>query len=86
MINRTMVRTRVVQTLFAFYEDGDKTVTSARKELTKSFADTYDLYFVLLDFANVLTAYAQQQLEEQIMLKLLMSLSLLSKKQSEMQS
>lgn len=66
MINRTMVRTRVVQTLFAFYEDGDKTVTSARKELTKSFADTYDLYFVLLDFVNELTAYAQQQLEEQI--------------------
>lgn len=61
-----MVRTRVVQTLFAFYKDGDRTVTSARKELTKSFADTYDLYFVLLDFVNELTAYAQQQLEEQI--------------------
>ena len=35
MINRTMVRTRVVQTLFAFYNDPDKTVTSARKELRK---------------------------------------------------
>lgn len=61
-----MVRTRVVQTLFAFYKDGDKTASSARKELTKSFADTYDLYFVLLDFVNELTAYAQQQLEEQM--------------------
>lgn len=60
-----MVRTRVIQTLFAYYKDPDKTVTTARKELTKSFADTYDLYFALLDFANVLTAYAQQQLEEQ---------------------
>lgn len=38
---------------------------TARRELRKSFADTYDLYFVLLDFANVLTAYAQQQLEDQ---------------------
>lgn len=66
MINRTMVRTRVIQTLFAYYKDGDKTVTGARKELTKSFADTYDLYFVLLDFVNELTAYAQQQIEEQI--------------------
>lgn len=66
MINRTMVRTRVVQTLFAYYQDADKTVVTARKELTKSCADTYDLYFVLLDFANELTAYAQQQLEEQI--------------------
>lgn len=61
-----MVRTRVVQTLFAYYKDGDKTASSARKELTKSFADTYDLYFVLLDFVNELTAYAQQQLEEQM--------------------
>ena len=60
-----MVRTRVVQTLFAYYKDGDKTPGTARKELRKSFADTYDLYFVLLDFMNELTAYAQQQLEEQ---------------------
>ena len=65
MINRTMVRTRVLQTLFAYYKDGDKTPGTARKELRKSFADTYDLYFILLDFANELTAYAQQQLEEQ---------------------
>lgn len=65
MINRTMVRTRVVQTLFAYYQNPDKTTISARKELNKSFADTYDLYFVLLDFANELTAYAQRQLEEQ---------------------
>ena len=61
-----MVRTRVIQTLFAYYKDSDKTVTTARKELLKSFADTYDLYFALLDFANVFTAYAQKQLEEQI--------------------
>ena len=60
-----MVRTRVIQTLFAFYKDGDKMAGTARRELRKSSADTYDLYFVLLDFANVLTAYAQQQLEDQ---------------------
>jgi N utilization substance protein B len=61
-----MVRTRVVQTVFAYYKDGDKTLSTARKELHKSFADTYDLYFILLDFANELTAYAQTQLEEQM--------------------
>lgn len=66
MINRTMVRTRVIQTLFAYYKDSDKSATTAQKELTKSFADTYDLYFVLIDFINELTAYAQRQLEEQI--------------------
>lgn len=66
MINRTLVRTRVVQTLFAYYKDEGKTQTTARKELLRSFADTYDLYFTLLGFANELTAYAQVQLEEQI--------------------
>lgn len=65
MINRTMVRTRVIQTLFAHYQNPGKTPLSSRKELLKSFADTYDLYFILLDFTNVLTAYAQQLLEEQ---------------------
>ena len=66
MINRTIVRTRVIQTLFAYYKTPDATPGTARKELAKSFADTYDLYFVLLDFVNELTAYAQQQLEEQM--------------------
>ena len=61
-----MVRTRVVQTLFAYYKDQGRTPLTARKDLLKSFADTYDLYYVLLDFANALTAYAQQQLEEQV--------------------
>jgi len=60
-----MVRTRVVQTLFAYYQNSDKTVVTAHKELNKSFADTYDLYFMMLDFVNELTAYAQTQLEEQ---------------------
>lgn len=59
-----MVRTRVVQTLFAYYKDGDKTPLSAQKELLRSFADTYDLYVLLLDFANQLTAYAEEQIEQ----------------------
>lgn len=64
MINRTMVRTRVVQTLFAYYKDGEKTTLTARKELQKSFANTYDLYMLLLDFVNELTAYADEQIQE----------------------
>lgn len=64
MINRTMVRTRVIQTLFAFYKDGSKTSLTAKKELLKSFADTYALYMQMLDFVNILTDYAEQQIEE----------------------
>lgn len=66
MVNRTMVRTRVIQTLFAYYKDGGKTPTTARKELIRSYSDTYSLYFMLLDFANELTAYAQSVIEENI--------------------
>ena len=48
MINRSMVREKVVQTLFAFYECGDKTPATAQKELLHSFANVYDLYMLLL--------------------------------------
>ena len=61
-----MVRTRVVQTLFAYYKNPGKTPLTARKELLKSFADTYDLYFMVLEAANELTSYAQKQMEESI--------------------
>lgn len=64
MINRTMVRTRVIQTLFAFYKDGDKTALTAKKELLRSFSDTYSLYMMMLEFVNALTSYAEQQIAE----------------------
>ena len=64
MINRTTVRTRVIQTLFAYCQDGSKTPMTARKELAKSFSDTYSLYFLLLSFAGELTRYAESVIEE----------------------
>lgn len=62
MVNRTLVRTKVVQTLFAYYKDGEKTPLTARKELLKSFSDTYSLYMMLLAFACELTDYAAEQI------------------------
>lgn len=64
MITRSLVRTRTIQTLFAYYQSGDKTPSTARKELLRSFSDTYSLYMALLDFVNELTSYAQEQLFE----------------------
>lgn len=64
MVNRTLVRTKVVQTLFAYYKDGEKTPLTARKELLKSFSDTYSLYMMLLAFACELTDYAAEQIRE----------------------
>ncbi len=62
MINRTMVRTRVVQTLFAYYKDGEKTPLTAKKDLLNGFASTYNLYCVLLDLVNEITTLAEEQI------------------------
>ncbi|MBQ8100195.1 MAG: transcription antitermination factor NusB [Paludibacteraceae bacterium] len=64
MINRTLVRTKVLLTLFAYYQNEGKTKFTAEKELMRSFSDTYSLYFLLLDFVNELTTLAQQKIDD----------------------
>mgnify|MGYP003482062506 FL=1 len=64
MINRTLVRTKVVQTLFAHYSGQDHTALSARKTLLNKFSSTYSLYMMMLSFADELTTYAEEQIAE----------------------
>ena len=64
MINRTLVRTKVVQTLFAQYSGSDHTALSARKTLLNKFSSTYSLYMMMLSFADELTTYAEEQINE----------------------
>ncbi len=64
MINRTLVRTKVVQTLFSFYTEGGKTALTAEKELLHAFSDTYSLYFLLLDLVQEITHLAQEKIDE----------------------
>ncbi len=64
MINRTIVRTRIIQTLFAYYKDGDKTPLTAKKELINSFSDSYSLYMLLLSLMDELPRYADEQLAD----------------------
>ena len=64
MINRTLVRTKVVQTLFAHYSGVDHTALSARKTLLNKFSSTYSLYMMMLSFADELTTYAEEQISE----------------------
>lgn len=59
-----MVRTRVIQTLFAYYQLDGKGTHGARQELLKSFSDTYNLYMLLLEFVNALTDYAEGQMAD----------------------
>lgn len=64
MINRTLVRTKVVQTLFASFGGSDHTTLSARKTLLNKFSSTYNLYILLLRFSDELTSYADSQISE----------------------
>ena len=64
MINRTLVRTKVVQTLFAQYSGSDHTALLARKTLLNKFSSTYSLYMMMLSFADELTTYAEEQISE----------------------
>jgi N utilization substance protein B len=66
MINRTLIRIKVVQTLFGYYQNEGLLPSEARKQLLRNFADCYDLYILLLDFASALTTYADEQLQERI--------------------
>lgn len=63
MINRTLVRSKVLLSLFSYYSTGC-TPTTARKELLGSFDDTYKLYFLLLDLVDEITRYADEKIEE----------------------
>lgn len=57
------MRTKVVQTLFAYYKNENATPLTAKKELLKSFSNTYSLYMLLLDFVNEMTTLSEQKIE-----------------------
>ena len=48
MINRELIRLKVVQLVYAFHQNGDKTFDVADKELSFSLYKAYDLYKYLL--------------------------------------
>lgn len=52
--------------MFGYYQVEGGLPSEARKQLLHNFADTYDLYILLLDFASALTSYADEQLQERI--------------------
>ncbi len=64
MINRTLVRTKVVKSVFAYYNDTELGITTLEKHLLRSFSDVYNLYFLQLELVNYLTSYADERLSE----------------------
>jgi N utilization substance protein B len=61
MINRELVRLKVVQLAYANYKNSGKSLDSAMKELTFSLSKTYDLYHYLLLLITNVTDYAEKR-------------------------
>lgn len=63
MINRTLIRLKIVQLLYAFYQAGGKNIDQAEKELLFSLSKAYDLYNYLLLLIVDVTHYAADEIE-----------------------
>ncbi len=63
MINRELIRTKVVQLTYAYYQNGSKNIEAAEKELLFSLSKAYDLYNYLLALIVAITQEARRHLE-----------------------
>ncbi|MBP5798584.1 MAG: transcription antitermination factor NusB [Prevotella sp.] len=60
MINREIIRTKIVQLTYAYYQNGNKNIDSAEKELFFSLSKAYDLYNYLLALIVAVTKEARR--------------------------
>ena len=65
MINRTLIRLKIVQLMYAYYQNGGKNIDTAEKELLFSLSKAYDLYNYMLLLMVSVSRYAFQQVEHQ---------------------
>ena len=63
MINRELIRIKVVQLTYAYYQNGSKNIESAEKELMFSLSKAYDLYNYLLALIVGITHESRRHLE-----------------------
>lgn len=63
MINRVLIRLKVVQIIYAYYQNGGKNLDTAEKELFFSLSKAYDLYNYLLLLMVEVTRYASKRLD-----------------------
>ena len=63
MINRELIRIKIVQLTYAYYQNGNKNIDTAEKELFFSLSKAYDLYNQLLALIVALTRESRRRLE-----------------------
>lgn len=63
MINRVLIRLKVIQVVYAYYQNGGKNVEAAEKELFYSLSKAYDLYNYLLLLMVEVTRFADRRID-----------------------
>lgn len=63
MINRVLIRLKVVQIVYAYYQNSGKTMKAAEDEVFFSLSKAYDLYRHLLLLLPAVTQYAYERIE-----------------------
>lgn len=63
MINRAIIRNKVVQLTYAYYQNGNKNIETAEKELLFSLSKAYDLYNFMLALIVAITKEARRRVE-----------------------
>ncbi|MBQ8009747.1 MAG: transcription antitermination factor NusB [Bacteroidaceae bacterium] len=63
MINRVLIRLKIIQIIYAYYQNDSKNLDAAEKELLFSLSKAYDLYNYLLLLMVGVTEYALKRIE-----------------------
>ncbi len=63
MINRELIRLKVVQLSYAYYQNGNSNLDVAEKELTFSLSKSYDLYLYMLSLMVAVSNIAERGVE-----------------------
>jgi len=66
MINRVLIRIKIIQIVYAYYQNGSKNIDAAEKELLFSLSKAYDLYNYLLMLLVAVTNHAQRKLDTRL--------------------
>ena len=63
MINRELIRIKIVQLTYAYYQNSNKNMDNAEKELLFSLSKAYDLYNYLLALIVAITNEERHRIE-----------------------
>ena len=63
MINREIIRIKIVQLTYAYYQNGNKNIDTAEKELFFSLSKAYDLYNYMLALMVAVNKEAARRME-----------------------